>query len=172
MPSGPLMFLPVYLLSPHHSLQPQPTSFHVSLSLKKKKNYLFLAVLGLCCCARTFSSCFERRLLSSCGVQAFHCGGFSCRRTWALGCLGFSSCCAQAQQLWCMGLVAPQHVRSSRISDQTRILLHWQVDSSPLNHQGSPISAFLAKSSLLNLLVSRKLFPSPASAASCSSDFN
>ena len=25
--------------------------------------YLFLAVLGLCCCARAFSSCGERRLL-------------------------------------------------------------------------------------------------------------
>ena len=37
--------------------------------------YLFLAVLGLCCCAQAFSSC---------GVRASHCGGFSCWRA-ALG---------------------------------------------------------------------------------------
>ena len=49
----------------------------------------------------------------------------SCRRT------GFSSCStwaqklwlsgsrARAQWLWCMGLVAPQHVESSQIRDQT-----------------------------------------------------
>ena len=36
---------------------------------------------------------------------------------------------------------APQHVRSSWIRDLTRIPLHWEVDSSPLNHQGSPVSA-------------------------------
>ena len=29
----------------------------------------FLAALGLCCCARPFSSC---------GARASHCGGFSC----------------------------------------------------------------------------------------------
>ena len=38
--------------------------------------YLFtLAVLGLQCCAWAFSSC---------GAQASHCDGFSCR-TWAVG---------------------------------------------------------------------------------------
>ena len=31
----------------------------------------FLAVLGLHCCVRFFSSCGEWGLLSSCGVQAF-----------------------------------------------------------------------------------------------------
>ena len=42
---------------------------------------------------------------------------------------------AQAQQLWCMGLVAPWHVESSRSGVE---LLYWQVDSLPLSHQGSP----------------------------------
>ena len=49
--------------------------------------YLFLAVLGLCC-----------------GVQASHCGGFSCCGAWALGTRasvvvvpGLSSCGAWAQ---------------------------------------------------------------------------
>ena len=40
---------------------------------------LFLAVLGFCRCAQAFSSCGQRRLLSSC-------------RTEALGRLGFSTC--------------------------------------------------------------------------------
>ena len=38
--------------------------------------YLFLAVLGLCCCAWAFSSC---------GKRASHCSGFSCCRARALG---------------------------------------------------------------------------------------
>ena len=44
--------------------------------------YLFLAVLGLCCCTRAFSSCGER---VHCGARASHCGGFSCCGAWALG---------------------------------------------------------------------------------------
>ena len=36
-----------------------------------------------------------------------------------------------------MGLVAPWHVGSSWTRDHTR-LLHWQADSLPLSHQGSP----------------------------------
>ena len=43
-----------------------------------------MAALGLCCCARAFSSCGERGLLY-CGVQISHCGGFSCCRARALG---------------------------------------------------------------------------------------
>ena len=47
--------------------------------------YLFtLAVLGHCCSAQAFSSCGEWGLLSSCGVQASRCGGFSHCRTWTL----------------------------------------------------------------------------------------
>ena len=42
---------------------------------------------------------------------------------WALGPTGFSSCGsrAQAQQLWCTGLVGPWHVGSSRTRDRTRV---------------------------------------------------
>ena len=40
--------------------------------------FLFLPVLDLCCYTRAFSSCGEWGLLSSCGVQASHCGNFSC----------------------------------------------------------------------------------------------
>ena len=54
--------------------------------------YLFLLALGLLCWMQAFSSRGERGLLSSCGVQASHCGGFSCCEAQALGCVGCSSC--------------------------------------------------------------------------------
>ena len=44
--------------------------------------YLFLAILGLCCCAQAFSSCCAR---------ASHCGNISYCGAWALGWTGFSS---------------------------------------------------------------------------------
>ena len=47
--------------------------------------YLSLALLGLHCYERTFSSCTEQGLLSSCGARAFHHGGFFCCRAQALG---------------------------------------------------------------------------------------
>ena len=46
--------------------------------------YLFLAVLGLCCCTWAFSSFGEWELLSVCSAQASHCDGFSCCTAWAL----------------------------------------------------------------------------------------
>ena len=60
-----------------------------------KKNYfvyLFLAVLSLCCCMGLFFSCGKQGLLSSCGEQPSHCGGFSCCRAQTLEYMGFSSC--------------------------------------------------------------------------------
>ena len=60
------------------------------------KFILFLAALGLHCCARAFSSCGERVLLFAV------CVGFSLR--WLLllqstgsSLMGFSSCCTRAQ---------------------------------------------------------------------------
>ena len=66
--------------------------------------YSFFAVLGLLCCAQTFSSCGEWELLSinSSGVWASHCSGFSCRAQ-APGHAGFSSCDKRAQKLQRMG---------------------------------------------------------------------
>ena len=67
--------------------------------------YLFiLAAVGLCCYAQPFSSCGKRRLLSSCGLRASHCSGFSCGIL-ALE-LRFSGCGTQ--------LSAPKYVESSR----------------------------------------------------------
>ena len=71
--------------------------------------YLFLAVLGLCCCVRASSSCRERGLLFFV-VQASHCGGLSHCGAWAVGTRasvvvahGLSSC----------GSRAPEHRLSS-----------------------------------------------------------
>ena len=78
-------------------------------------NLLFLAALGLC--KQAFSSCGEQGLLSSCGAQASHCGGFCCG-AWALGC--------GLQWLRCRSLVAswlPDHGGTC----------HLKAD-----HQGSP----------------------------------
>ena len=97
--------------------------------------YLFLAELGLCCWARAFSSCSERGLLfvvvrrlliavaslvaeqrlQACGLQ----------QLWLVGSR------AQAQQLWCTGLVAPRHVGSSRTRAQARVPC---IDRRFLNH--------------------------------------
>ena len=86
---------------------------------------LFLAMLGLCCCAQSFSSCGEQGLLfvavhrlltvvaplvaehrlQACGLQ----------QLWLAGSR------AQAQQLWHTGLVAPWHVGSSWNRDRTHV---------------------------------------------------
>ena len=46
--------------------------------------YLFLAVLGFCCCVWAFLSCGEQGLLSSGGAWPSHCGDFSGCRAQAL----------------------------------------------------------------------------------------
>ena len=67
----------------------------------------FLAALGAHCRrqGQAFSSCGEWGLLSSCGGQASHCGGFFYCRTWALGSMGFSIvtrglCCPAARGIF------------------------------------------------------------------------
>ena len=51
----------------------------------KKIQFVSQTVVYLCCCMQTFSSCSEQRLLSSCGIQGFHCSGFSYCGAQALG---------------------------------------------------------------------------------------
>ena len=76
--------------------------------------FLFLAVLGLCCCTQAFSSCSKPGLLSRCSLPASHCRGFSCWGAWARG--------APASVVAAMGgLVAPQHMGSSWTRDRTCI---------------------------------------------------
>ena len=86
--------------------------------------YLFLAALSRPCCMWAFHSCGEWGLLSSSSAQAAHRGGFFCYRAQALEPVG--------SVVWCTGFIVPQHVESSQIRDQTRVLcigwwvlIHW-----------------------------------------------
>ena len=83
---------------------------------KKLFIYLFLAALGLCCCA-----------------QASHCSGFSCCRAQALGARASG---VVAHGLWSTGSVFVAHGLSCSVAhgifpDQGSNLcpLHWQADS-------------------------------------------
>ena len=106
----------------------------------------FLAVLGLRRCAGFSLVAASRGLLCRYGAKTSHCGGWPCCRAWGPGHTASSSCGTQAHQLrlqgsreqahqlWHMGSAAPRHERPSH----KPCLLHWQVDSSPLRHQGAP----------------------------------
>ena len=89
-----------------------------------------MAALGLCCCTQVFSSCREPELLSSCSTQASPCSDFSCCGAWALD--------AHASVVVARRLSCP--VACGIFPDQgsNSYPLHWQADSSPLSHQGSP----------------------------------
>ena len=94
--------------------------------------YLFLAALGLCCCAWAFSSCGEcgllfvavrRLLIAVASLVVEH--GLQARRLQQLRHKGLVlwlvGSRVQAWQLWRTGLVAPWHVRSSRTRARTRV---------------------------------------------------
>ena len=68
------------------------------------------------------------------GARASHYRGLSC--------CGAQAPDAQAQQPWLTGLVAPRHAGSSRTRARTPCPLHWQADSQPVHHQGSPQDVF------------------------------
>ena len=81
-----------------------------------------------------------------------HYSDFSCCRAQALGHTGFSICSVWAQKLWLPGPRAQASlVRGLSCSTACGIfpdqgsnscLLHWQVDSLPLSHQGNPSCVF------------------------------
>ena len=81
------------LFRSHISSLPSSSTLDTTIPFTlKKKIYLFLTVLHLCCYVRAFSSCGDWGLLSGCDAWTSHCGGFSCYAAWAVGCAGFSSC--------------------------------------------------------------------------------
>ena len=73
--------------------------------------------------------------LSSWGVQASYCSGFSYYGALALGCVSFSACEAWSLQFWLSCSMAhgifPDH-------GSNPCLLHWQADSLPPSQQGNP----------------------------------
>ena len=88
--------------------------------------FFLLAVLGLFCCALTFSNGGEPEASLHCNMQASHCGGFSCCRAQALGLTGSVVGSSQAREHWLsscgkQALVALQHVGSSWTRDQTQV---------------------------------------------------
>ena len=86
-------------------------------------------MLGLRCCARAFSSCGEQGLLF---VAA---GGFFIAEASLVVEHGL-------QQLWCLGFAVPPQWNLPRPGIEP-VSLHWQVDSYPLHHQGSPVLSIL-----------------------------
>jgi len=111
-------------------------------------------------------------LFSSCGEwgsSLLWWVGFSPWRV--LECAGFSSCSVRAWWLWFPGLQSTSSVVAERVGpscsaprgvflDQrwNLCLLHWQVDSLPVSHQGSPCTwaiFILSKT----ILLSRPHFP-------------
>ena len=112
---------------------------------------LFLAALGLCCCARAFSRS---------AVRASHGGGFSCCAARALGAQAsvFAACGLSRGGT---GLAVLRHVEPSQARDQTRV---------PCIARGVPIAGppgksnsfiFITKS--LYLLISLTYVTSPHS---------
>ena len=99
--------------------------------------FLFLAVLGLRCCAWAFSSCGEQGLLFV-AVRGLLIAVASLVAEHGLQVPGL-------QQLWHMGSVVVAHGLSCSVAcgglpgpGLKPMSLHWQVDSYPLCHQGSP----------------------------------
>ena len=90
-----------------------PISISVSLFLKINLFYLFLAVLGLRCCARAFSSCSERGLLFV-AVHGLLIAVASLVVEHGVQARGL-------QQLWRTGFVALWHVGSSRTRARTHV---------------------------------------------------
>ena len=84
-----------------------------------------LLLRGLC------SSCGEWALLFSCSAQASHCCGFFAVEH---GLQGTGSAAVVAHRLSC-----PTACGSFLDQGSNPHLLHWQMESLPLSHQGSPV---------------------------------
>ena len=113
--------------------------------MKKYSPYLFL--FGLCwvfiAACGFYCSCREQGLLSSCNAPASQCSSFSCLRAWTPGCKGFSSFGSWVVQSTCSVVVVHRLSCSTACGifpgqKSNPCLLHWQADSSPPSHHGSP----------------------------------
>ena len=112
--------------------------------------YLFFGCAESSLLCGLFSSCVEQGLISSCGARVSHCSGFSFRGVQALELTGFSSSSTWAHWLqfpmfYNIGLTVAVHGLSCLEACETfssqesnLSLLHWQVDSLSLSHQGNP----------------------------------
>ena len=114
-------------------------TFYNFISTFTLKKYLFLAVLGLCCCVQAFSSGGEQGR-PGCGGGPGSLGGLSSWSSRARAVAGsarrLSSCDAQAQLLHGIWKLLNQGLNPCR--------LPWQTNSLPLDHQGSPTFFFFS----------------------------
>ena len=91
-------------------------------------------MLGLYCCSGFFSSCREWGLLSSCDIQAY-CGGFSCCRAEALGCVStVVAALGSIDSIVVQGLSCSATCGIFPDQGSNLCLLHWQADCLPLSH--------------------------------------
>ena len=105
--------------------------------------YLFIFVcVGSSLLCVGFLQLFRAGATLHCGARASHCGGFSCFRARDLGA---RASVVLARGLWSAGSVVVVHGLSCSAAcgifpDQgsNSCPLHWQMDSYPLHHQGSP----------------------------------
>ena len=101
-------------------------------------HYFYLFIYRLCrvfVAAWAFPSCSERGLLFGYGARVSHHSGFSGCRGWAPG--------AWASVVVAHGLSCSTACRILPDQGSNPCLLHWQVDSSPLDHQGNSWSLTL-----------------------------
>ena len=108
----------MHILYHYHVVLLFPLSFISYLAI-----IIFLAALGLRCCARAFSSCSEWGLLFVAARGPLIAVGSRCR-AWGLGTQAsvVAACRLSSCSTWaldCTGLVAPQHVGSSQTGAQT-----------------------------------------------------
>ena len=91
--------------------------------------FYFLAELGLGCCTRAFCSCGDQGLLSvaECGLLIVVASLVAEQGFKSMGSVVMGS-----------GLRGPTACRIFPEQGSNPCPLHWQVDSSPLDHQGSP----------------------------------
>ena len=118
----------------------------------------------------TTACCREWGILSTCGAWPAHWGGFSCSGAKALAqeWAGFSSWALglenEGSVIMAHGLGGPEACGIFPHQRLNPCPLHWQVDSYPLDHQGSPKLCFIKIStdsvqSLLNCCFSHSVAP-------------
>ena len=102
-------------------------------------------MLGLCCFVRSFTSCskLELLLLEVLGLLIVVASLLVEHRLWGSQSLWCRDSVVVVPQLQSTGSVVIAHgvscsVASGIFPDRDPCLLHWQVDSLPLSHQGNP----------------------------------
>ena len=115
--------------------------------------YLFMAVLGLRFCARAFSSCGKRGPLFI-AVR----GPLLLRSTGSRRAGSAIVAHGPSRSLAC-GIFPDQGLNPCP--------LHWQADSQPLRHQGSPVISYKYHSLFLNSVMFHCCLPSSAQVLYC-----